>query len=210
MKTYYPINESTFLEKAKSEYHLAVNDPDKFKNYVNDLSVSLGLKGRSEFNTKLLPKFWAGRLNSKPKIIMFGLNPGLKKDPKKWRDEKKQKKSWKLYQKAREQGFLESKRKNSYSKYYEVFYKLCCGLYEIKPQKNIDWEFFYKYVLNLNLFPYHSYESTDFPGRFTAGQLAMVMHHLDLILEFARSQKPKICMFNGKAWKTLLIDHKLV
>lgn len=209
MKTYFQINNTTFLEKAKSEYSLAVKNPKQFENYVNDLSNTLGLKGKSKFNAKRIPKFWAGRLNSKPKIIMFGLNPGQGKDPKKWPNEKKLRKSWEYYKKTRDQTLSELSNRKS-SPYYQVFYKLCSGLYELNNEKKIDWKFFDKNVLNLNLFPYHSNKSTDFPGRFIAGQLAMVMQHLDLILEFALSQKPKLCVFNGKTWKVLLIDHKLV
>jgi len=91
-----------------------------------------------------------------------------------------------------------------------VFNKLCSGLYVLNNEKKVDWEFFDKNVLNLNLFPYHSNKSNNFPHRFTAGQLGIVMQHLNRILEFAINQKPKLCIFNGKPWETLLIKNNLV
>ena len=93
--------------------------------------------------------------------------------------------------------------------YYRDFYKLICGLFGLKYNKKIDWEFFHDNILNLNLFPYHS-NQTNLPNRFSAGQLSLVMERLDLILEFARTQKPRLCIFNGNAWKILFIEHHLV
>ena len=106
MKTYFEINDTTFLKKAESEYNLAKKYPNQYEDYVNDLSETLGLKGKSKFNTKRLPKFWTGKLNLKPKVIMFGLNPGLGKYSKKWPEEKELKKSWNDYRKERGKYFI--------------------------------------------------------------------------------------------------------
>jgi len=215
MKPYFIFNELSFLEKAELEFEFAVKNPIDYEKHVNIISDKLKLKGKSRFNSKKLPKFWGGRLNNKPKVVLFGLNPGLKKDPKKQPSDKNLRSDWKTYKRSREENFLDFKEKEKNegfkSPYYDVLHKFFCGLFvELGPKKNIDWNFFDKNVLALNLFPYHSNKSEDFPSRFDPGQLGMVMQHLDSILEFASTQNPKICIFNGKVWKTLIIDHRLV
>lgn len=198
------------MEKARKEYEFAVKNPKGYQDHVNKISDKLKLKGASRFDTKSLPKFWGGRLDSNPKVIWFGLNPGLKKDPEKRFNDEELKKNWVTYKKKREENFIESDKSEKKSQYYAVLYKLFCDLFELDSNKTVDWEFFDKNVLTLNLFPYHSNKSEGYTTRFRAGQLGMVMQHLDSILEFAITQKPKICIFSGKVWKTLLIDHKLV
>lgn len=208
MKTYFRINDSSFLKEAKAEFKLAVRDPKRYEAHVSNLSAYLKLKGKNKFNGKRLPKFWTGRLDSKPRVIIFGLNPGQKS---KVTSNDIKITSWSNYIKIRNRYFLELKsNQKNLGPYYRDFYKLFCGLFVRTYEDKIGWDFFDKNVLNLNLFPYHSNTSDDFPSHFTAGQLAMVMHHLDLILEFAISQRPKLCIFSGKPWKTLLIDQKLV
>jgi len=196
-----------YLKKSRREYRLAIRRPKKYQKKLEDLSDYLNLKKSSRFKTDLIPKYWSGQLNNKGNIILFGLNPGL--SSKAQFSDRELKKSWKAYKKLREDNFLGMETKKGLGPYYRDYYKLMCGLFGFKYNKKIDWEFFHNNLLNLNLFPYHS-NQTNLPGRFSAGQLSLVMERLDDILEFARTQKPKLCIFNGNAWKILFIEHHLV
>ena len=70
-------------------------------------------------------------------------------------------------------------------------------------------QYILKNVLNLNLFPYHSNESTGFPSKFTVKQLKVILDHLVLLFDLIAEKKPKYCFFNGKVWVTLLTKHEL-
>jgi len=199
---------SDFLKKAKREYKRAVKHPKKYKKMLNNLSDDLNLKKKSRFKTKYIPKFWSGQLNKKGQIILFGLNPGSSKSMR-FSSEKQLKKSWHDYKKLRDDNFLKMATKKGLGPYYRDYYKLLYGLLGYEYKKKTDWDLLHNHVLNLNLFPYHS-NKTNLPSHFSAGQLALVMERLDLILEFAKTQEPRLCIFNGKPWKILLIDHKLV
>ena len=96
------------------------------------------------------------------------------------------------------------------SPYWQTNYKLICGMENKIPEKPMDGNFLLENVLNLNLFPYHSNESDDFPSKFTVKQLEVVLHHLALVFDLIEEKKPRYCFFNGKVWETLLIKHKLI
>lgn len=217
METYYRLTNSDFLKDAKLDYknwqRAKKTKSNEYRKYVNQVSSALGLKGKSRFNTKRSPKFWTGKRKN-PRMIIIAYNPGLGKtsrNPMVRMEEKKVSKNWKTYKKSRDNSFRERGDLIQKSKYYQMLYQLCCGLFEnLECEQGVDWKFFHKNILNLNLFPFHSNKSENFPARFNPEQLAMIMHYVSLILEFIKKRNPKICLFTGKAWETLLIKHRLV
>ncbi len=196
-----------YLENSKREYTFYKKHPKEYEKRMNDISDLFNLKKSSRFKTDRIPKFWTGQLNNKEKIIFFGLNPGTRS--KTAFSDKAEEKSWKTYKKTREKFFHELAKKKGLGPYHRDYYKLICGLFDKEYNKKIDWDFFHDRTLSLNLFPYHS-NQTNLPGRLSAAQLSFLLGRLDLLLEFAKTQKPKLCIFNAKIWKILFIDHKLV
>ena len=164
------------------------------------------MKKAYKFNTQLAPKFWAGDIDKPPKFIVVSLNPGLKKVRKKSMESDAQ--GWKEYKENRKSWF--KKRKDfQKSSYWKQVNKLICGMDNKTPGKKIDSDYITKNVLNLNLFPYHSKKTKNYPAKFNVKDLKIVIDNLDLLFDLIEAKKPKYCFFSGKIWETLLIEYKL-
>ena len=206
-------SKGKYLQTAKKQYKLWKDNWKKYSNNVEEIIEIFNLKDKDKFQTKESPKYWAGDIDSNPKFFIVSLNPGYPVNKKKKFDEetKLEKGSWNVYVERRKNWFT-IRAKEGFSKgspYWKTNYRLICGLNGIIPEFPMNGDYILKNVLNLNLFPYHSNQSTGFPSKFTVKQLEIILHHLVLLFDLIEEKKPKYCFFNGAVWKTLLIEHKL-
>ena len=204
-------SDTIFLRDAKNQYTVWKKSYKKrnrkYSDKVKKINESFKLKKAYKFNTQLAPKFWAGDIDKPhPKFIVVSLNPGLAKVSKKSMESDVQ--GWKEYKENRKSWF--KKRKDfQKSSYWKQVNKFICGMDGEKPKKEINADYITKNVLNLNLFPYHSKETKDYPDTFNVKDLKIVIDNLDLLFDLIEAKKPKYCFFSGKIWETLLIEYKL-
>ena len=203
-------SDPTFLKYAKKQYKVWKNSyikqNKKYSDKVKKINKSFKLKKTWRFHTQLAPKFWAGDIDKPPKFIVVSLNPGLNKVRKKSMESDAQ--GWKEYKENRKSWF--KKRKDfQKSPYWKQVNKFICGMEGEKPKKEINADYITENVLNLNLFPYHSKETKDYPDTFNVKDLKIVIDNLDLLFDLIEAKKPKYCFFSGKIWETLLIEYKL-
>ena len=203
-------SDTIFLSDAKKQYKVWKKSYKKrnrkYSDKVKKINETFNLKNTDELNTKLAPQFWSGDIDSNPKFIVVSLNPGLAKVSKKSMESDVQ--GWKEYKENRKSWF--KKRKDfQKSSYWQQVNKLICGMDNKTPGKKIDSDYITKNVLNLNLFPYHSKETKNYPAKFNVKDLKIVIDNLDLLFDLIEAKKPKYCFFSGKVWETLLIEHKL-
>ena len=206
-------NIDSFLDNAKEQYEFWKNSYRKgtkeYSNHVSEIIKIFDLKGKNKFHTENAPKYWAGDISKRnPKFIIVSLNPGLKEDHRKITSVATDSEGWKTYMKNRSNWFSGTRFQDS--KYWQKHYKFFCGMNNKIPEEPMDGDYILKNVLNLNLFPYHSNQSENFPSKFTVKQLEVVLHHLALVFDLIEEKKPRYCFFNGKVWKTLLIKHQLI
>jgi hypothetical protein len=206
MKFYAMVsNTDTYLDNAKKQYKIWKKSPKKYSKSVSDIIKIFNLKDENKFQTKKSPKYWAGDIHLNPKFIIVSLNPGYSKIRKIRRSSDS--KGWDAYVENRKNWFTTKHFQKS--PYWKKNYKLVRGMNN-GPEEEMNGEYILKNVLNLNLFPYHSNESTGFPSKFTVKQLKVILDHLVLLFDLIAEKKPKYCFFNGKVWETLLIEHKLI
>tara|TARA_Y100000590_G_scaffold58581_1_gene61965 strand:- start:11 stop:835 length:825 start_codon:yes stop_codon:yes gene_type:complete len=204
-------SKGRYQKNAEKRYKLWKNNWEEYSNNVEEIIKIFNLKGESKFQTKEAPKYWAGDIDSNPKFFIISLNPGYPKGREKKISEgiKRDAISWNKYKENRKNWFTDKSSNFSKSQYWKKNYRLICGMNNELPEKDIDGEYILENVLNLNLFPYHSHKSEDFPSKFTVRQLEIILHHLVLLFDLIEEKKPRYCFFNGKVWETLLIKHKL-
>lgn len=209
----FQIPDSKFLDMAEQDYGLwrrsFKNRSKEYKRYVNQINKIFGLEDTDKFDTKRAPKFWAGKRRN-PRFIFVSLNPGQGKERNKRSNDKELAKNWDFYKKKRDNEFKTRGEKGAKSKFFLAFYKILSGLDNVESKKKLDWYYFHKHALNLNLFPFHSKTSQSYPSRFSAIKLAVIMEHLALLLKYIEKRKPDMCFFNGKVWETLFIKHGLI
>ena len=206
MKFYAMVsNTDTYLDNAQKQYKIWKKSRKKYSKSVSDIIKIFNLKDENKFQTKKSPKYWAGDIHLNPKFIIVSLNPG---DPKIGKIRRSNdSKGWDAYIENRKTWFTTKHFQKS--PYWQTNYKLICGMENKIPEKPMDGNFLLENVLNLNLFPYHSNESDNFPSKFTVKQLEVILHHLVLLFDLIEKKKPKYCFFNGKVWVTLLTKHEL-
>ena len=124
-------------------------------------------------------------------------------------EENEARKSWQHYQNL----YLNFFKYFSYNKfespYYTALWYLLTGLTGTHFPKKRKWELFDQYLCNLELIPYHS-EGIVLPAILNDEQLEYLQNRYNNSIKFIRQFKPKLLIFNGKIWKTLLINHNLI
>ena len=184
----FQIPDSKFLDVASQDYGLwrrsFKNRSKEYKRYVNQINKIFGLEDTDKFDTKRAPKFWAGKRRN-PRFIFVSLNPGRSKS-----NDKELAKNWDFYKKKRDNEFKTRGEKGAKSNFFLAFYKILSGLDNVESKKKLDWYYFHKHALNLNLFPFHSKTSQSYPSRFSAIKLAVIMEHLALLLKYIEKRKP--------------------
>jgi hypothetical protein len=195
------------LQEIREEYQLYTLDQLQYKKKVNSISDMLGLKQKNRLKTDCCAVYVIGRFQFAP-IVMFGVNPGysLRNSPI---EENEAKKSWQHYQNL----YLNFFRYFSYNKfespYYTALWYLLSGLTGTHFPKKRKWELFDQYLCNIELIPYHS-EGIVLPDILDNKQLEYLHKRHNSNINFIRQFKPKLLIFNGKIWKTLLINYDLI
>ena len=214
-KSIFSILEDDFEKTAKKEFNLWLKRNEEYRKHVKEISNSLELTGKNKFLSEYTANFWAGKTKGKhrPSTIIVSLNPGFNRERKKeLAESNRQVKKWETYCNKRDNQFTSMEKRRS--PFFSNWYVLFSGLYGKQSEMTIksdNYDFFDKNILSLNLFPYHSNQSSKFTGRFTPKNLALVIHHVSNLLEFINKKNPKdVCIFNGQVWDTLLFTHGLI
>ncbi len=197
-----------FLKSLKSDYDLWVKKPKLYSKNVENLSDLFNFKNNKRFESKLLPSGFSGIYNKKNQIVMFGLNPGLKRKLNQ-REELKQMKNWESYIKARKNLFIFFKELDHPSNYYKKFWLLFSNLVSDSMKYQTKWDFFNQNVTNLNLFPYHS-KGFSLSKHLSDKEIDILEERLRSLLDFIIKYSPRIFIFNGKPWEILLINQGIV
>ena len=219
-KSIFSILEDDFKKTAEKEFNLWLNQNAEYRKNIKKMNDLLDLKRKNKFLPEYMATFWTGKRKGRhrPRTIIVSLNPGYNRERAKGLAKRnRQVNDWKTYCRNHDNGFAkwgeairkEGKRR---SPFFGAWYALFSGLYDKQGMtaETDHYDFFDKNILSLNLFPYHSNQSSQFQPRFTPKNLGLVIHHVSNLLEFINTKNPKeVCIFNGKVWDTLLFTHGL-
>ena len=197
-----------FLKSLKSDYELWLKKPKTYKKKVDKLSDFFNLKNNHRFVSNYLPSGFSGRFDKKDQFVMFGLNPGFKRDLNK-REELEQMQNWNSYVNARKNLYLFFKKLNHPSDYYRKFWLLFSSLVKDSSKYHTQWDFYDQNLTNLNLFPFHS-KGFSISKKLSNEQFEFLQERFEELVNFITKYKPRLFLFNGKPWEVLLINHGLV
>jgi len=194
------------LQEIRNEYQDYALFPVEYKKKVDSISNLFGLKNKNRLKTDYCPLFVIGKYQTAP-IIFFGVNPGYssKNSPI---EENEASKSWEHYQSLYLNFFQYFSRHKFESPFYTALWYLISGLTGTNYPIKRKWALFDKYLCNLELIPYHS-EGITFPTILKEKQLEYLKNRFTINIEFIKDFNPKLLIFNGKIWKTLLINYDL-
>lgn len=193
------------LEKIRQEYDLCITKPEDYKEKVDSVSDLLGLKGKYRLISEHCPVYFVGKYDKSP-IIIFGLNPGHSETNSPIED-KGARISWKRYQVLYRDFFSYFGKNGFESPYYTSLWYLLTGLMlnqEEEPEMKEKWKFFESHLTNMELIPYHS-RGITIPSILNDHQLNYLIDRLEENINFIVNFKPKLFIFNGSTWYTLLI-----
>jgi len=196
--------ELKLIEDLKNDYLLYTNRPDEYKKKVDSVSELFRFSGSDVLLNDYLPTGFSGNYNRKDMIAILGINPGFAKKRDRAEENEIRKESWDSYRKFHQEFYKFFKRRGFESPYYTMFWHFFSGLNRIDETEN-KWDFFDQNVLNLNLIPYHSV-STSLPSKFNGRQEEFLEERFANVAEFARKGRPRLWIFNGKPWHTLIIE----
>ena len=195
------------LQEARDEYELCINRPAEYQKKVESISDMFHLRGKNRLKGDNCPVYFVGKFEG-ASIIMFGLNPryASTNNPKEKLEERQ---SWQYYQNFCLNFFQFISRSEFQSPYYEALGYLLSGLLKKQYSNDGKWRLFDKYFANIELIPYHS-EGISLPSDFSSFQLTYLTERYKNSLEFIRRYNPKLLIFNGNIWRSLLIKNNLV
>lgn len=208
----YTENFNIFLgleDTIKREYELCIFNPSDYNKRVELISNLLGQKGKNKLISETCPVFIVGKYNITP-FVFFGINPGHS-DTNSPIEDKVARSSWENYNNLYQNFFSYFKEQKFESPYYTALAYLVNGLaltFGGKPAKN-KWELFEKYLTNIELVPYHS-RGISIPSILKEKQLRYLKDRFDESANFIVQFNPKLFIFNGNPWHTLLIKNNIV
>jgi len=197
-----------FLQLLKTDYELWLKNPKKYKKRVNDLSKLFNFKNEYKFKANLPPSGFTGRYTKKNQFVMFGLNPGYNREFSQ-REELKQMGTWAKYVEIRKNMYSFFKELDHPSQYYQKFWLLFSNLIKDTKKYQTKWDFYDQNVTNLNIFPFHS-------GKFKLSKRRIKQkpeffkERLDSLVRFITNYKPRLFLFNGKPWESILINNSII
>jgi hypothetical protein len=197
------------LNKIKEEYELCINKPHEYKERVDSVSHLLGLKGKYKLFSEHCPVYFVGNYNQ-ANIIFFGLNPGHS-DTNSPIEDKQARISWDRYQQLYRNFFAYFEMMGFESPYYTSLWYLLTGLTSNPFEHRISdkWKFFSSYLTNMELIPYHS-RGIVLPRILNDYQLNYLTKRLYENINFITHFKPKLFIFNGSTWYTILIGNGII
>jgi hypothetical protein len=195
------------LHEARDEYDVYIKRPAEYQIKVDSISDMFHLRGKNRLKGDNCPVYFVGKFEE-ASIIMFGLNPGYSatNNPK---EELEARKSWHHYQNLYLNFFQFIARIEFQSPYYTALGYLLSGLLKKQFSNDGKWRLFDKYLANIELIPYHS-EGISLPSNFSSVQLAYLIERYKASLEFISRYSPKLLIFNGNIWRSLLVKNNLV
>jgi len=197
------------LNKIKEEYELCINRPQEYQKTVDSVSSLLGLKNKYKLISDHCPVYFVGNY-SQSNLVFFGLNPGHSEVNSPIEDEEARI-SWDKYQQLYLNFFSYFEKMGFESPYYTSLWYLLKGLTHnpIEHKINDKWKFFNSHLTNMELIPYHS-RGIVLPTRLNTYQLNYLTERLDENINFITHFKPKLFIFNGSTWYTLLISNGII
>ncbi|MGI0033252.1 MAG: hypothetical protein ACRD97_08285 [Nitrososphaeraceae archaeon] len=194
-------------QEVQDDYQLCLRRPLEYREKVDSISDLFALRGKNRFKSDNCAVYVVGRFQYAP-IVMFGVNPGYsrKNNPV---EEMEARKSWQHYQNLYYNFFQFFALNEFESPYYTALWHLLSGLTGTNIPKERKWDLFDKYLCNLELIPYHS-EGISLPSILTAKQFEYLKNRYKSNIEFIEPYNPKLYIFNGRIWKTLLIKPNLI
>ncbi len=194
------------IQEIRDEYELYTQNPVGYEKKVDSISDMFGLTKKNRLKTDYCAVYVVGKFQTAP-IVFFGVNPGYssKNSPI---EENEASKSWQHYQSLYLNFFQYFSHHKFESPYYTALWYLLSGLTGTNYPKKRKWALFDKYLCNLELIPYHS-EGIVFPTILKEQQLEYLQNRYNSNIKFIKQFKPKLLIFNGKIWKTLLINYNL-
>ena len=194
------------INEIKTEYELCIQKPYEYKKKVNSISDLLLLKGSKRLIDTDCPVFIVGNYETAP-IVMFGINPGYssKNNPK---EDREARISWEHYLQLYKNFYNYFESNHVESSYYNALKYLISGLIReiLNEQK---WKFFDRYLINMELIPYHS-TGISFPNFLSTSQLEYLLPRFQNSVDFIINYRPKLFIFNGSPWYILLIKNNII
>jgi hypothetical protein len=172
-------------------------------------SKLLVLNGKHRLISDTCPVYLVGKYNITP-FIFFGINPGHSEINSPIEDSEARI-SWERYEELYQNFFSYFENKGFESPYYTSLWHLIDGLRILqgdRPEKT-KWKLFEKYITNMELIPYHS-RGIVITSIFKNNQLDYLVQRLKENIDFMTCFHPKLFIFNGGVYYSLLIKNKLV
>lgn len=195
------------LDEIQQEYELCTTNQILYKQKVDSISNLLRLKN----NDKLIydcPVYIVGKYEETP-FILFGINPGYS-DFNNPHEDKEARISWNHYLDLYKNFFLYFEKMKFESPYYTSLWYLLNGLiFNSKYPVEEKWKLFDLYLTNIELIPYHS-KAISIPKILSSVQMNYLKKRFENSIEFIVKYKPKLFIFNGSLWHTILIHNKLI
>ena len=197
-------------DEMREEYNLCINEPDKYRKKIDAISdlFHLTIAKGNRLKSSDCPVYVVGHSNE---FIMVGLNPGYSSinNPV---EEVEARKSWEHYLDFYQYKFFKFFEANKFeSPYYKSLYLLLSNI--SGHQENSIWQFFDLHTINLELIPYHS-EGIVLPNLWNKEQAHYLQNRLEITLDYIKRSlnkpRPKLVIFNGKIFHTLLIGQNII
>lgn len=176
---------------------------------MDKVSQMFKLSGSNRLLNDYLPTGFSGNYNVKSPIVILGINPGFSKNRDRAEENKRRTDSWKSYLNFHLGFYQFFKEMKFESHYYTMLWHLFCGLGNGVEESDNKWDFFNKNVFNANLIPYHSVK-TRIPSDLSDEQKTYLDDRFSKVTEFALNSNPRLIIFNGSPWHTLLIGQKKI
>ena len=160
------------MEEIKTGYDLCIKEPHEYKRKVNSISDLLLLKGNKRLIDTDCPVFVVGNYEMAP-IVMFGINPGYssKNNPS---EDREARISWEHYIQLYKNFYNYFESYHFKSQYYKTFRYLIAGLIKKDIPNEQKWKFFDRYLIIMELIPYHS-NGIAFTPFLSESQLAYLL-----------------------------------
>lgn len=198
--------ENPVLGEVRTDFELFYADPATYQRKVDGVSDLFGLTGAARLRNDYLPTYVVGDLEDEQyKYAVFSLNPGFTEE-KNRREENLRNGSWERYLRYMQNYFslcYESRCGWYGSRYYNYLGKLLGAL----ENTSLEWQeqrlrFFQEHLINLDLIPYHSPETSFSVSNST--QKDYLLNRLNAGIELLKTQNIRLALFNGKPMYSLM------
>ncbi len=156
------------MDEIKTEYDFCIQQPYEYKRKVNSIYDLLLLKGNKRLIDTDCHVFIVGNYEIAP-VVMFGINPGYS-SKNNLTEDREARISWKHYLQLYKNFYKYFESYYFESPYYTALKYLISGLIKKEIPNEQKWKFFDRYLINMELIPYHS-TGIIFPTFLSTSQL---------------------------------------